>query len=130
MKFGKTFDEALKANDIPEEWRSVAIKYKTLKANPISRFTFEDFVLIYMLAMYKKGSHSLDKGSSSNAAFKVVRELASIGLNAKSLGILVNSKVNRSKEKLIDPASNVRYSFDDTQLPTKFLCPIRWSEEC
>lgn len=31
MKFGKTFEKALEEEDIPEEWKAAAIKYKSLK---------------------------------------------------------------------------------------------------
>jgi hypothetical protein len=31
MKFGKSFEKQLEDDDIPEEWRAAAIKYKSLK---------------------------------------------------------------------------------------------------
>lgn len=31
MKFGKTFEKALEEEDIPDEWKAAAIKYKSLK---------------------------------------------------------------------------------------------------
>lgn len=32
MKFGKSFEKALADEDLPEEWKSAAIQYKSLKA--------------------------------------------------------------------------------------------------
>jgi len=31
MKFGKSFEKALDDEDLPDEWRAAAIKYKSLK---------------------------------------------------------------------------------------------------
>lgn len=31
MKFGKSFEKALEDEDLPEEWKAAAIKYKSLK---------------------------------------------------------------------------------------------------
>lgn len=31
MKFGKTFEKTLEEEDIPDEWKAAAIKYKSLK---------------------------------------------------------------------------------------------------
>jgi len=35
MKFGKSFEEALKSDQFPEDWRTAAIQYKELKV-PLS----------------------------------------------------------------------------------------------
>lgn len=37
MKFGKTFEKALEAEDLPEEWKAAAIKYKSLKVSNVRR---------------------------------------------------------------------------------------------
>ena len=36
MKFGKTFEKELEDEDIPEEWKQTAIKYKSLKVVQLS----------------------------------------------------------------------------------------------
>lgn len=51
MKFGKTFEKALEEEDIPDEWKAAAIKYKSLKVRRAPELRWQE--LTETIEMYQ-----------------------------------------------------------------------------